>query len=119
MAGLLVVAPAFGGLAGFAAAADKPPAEAAGMPNAATTMTRAAAQAGILSCAARIDQVSRFLGAGNEVSFLFLLPPPPRDQRLVTSAMEIDNKDAPSAYASAEFAASAQGCGASYQTVTY
>jgi len=50
---------------------------------------------------------------------LFLLPPPPRDQRLVTSAMEIDNKSVPSAYASADFAGSAKGCGASYQTVTY
>jgi hypothetical protein len=119
MAGLLVVTQACGGLAGLALAADKAPAEAAGMPNAATTMTRAAAQAGVLSCAARIDQVSKFLGAGNEVSFLLLLPPPPRDQRLVASAMEIDNKDVPSAYASAEFASSAQGCGASYETVTY
>jgi hypothetical protein len=117
--GLLVMVQAVGGLAGPAFAADKAPAEAAGMPNVSTTMTRAAAQAGVLSCAARIDQISKFLGTGNEVSFLFLLPPPPRDQRLVTSAMEIDNKNVPSAYASAEFASSAQGCGASYETVTY
>jgi hypothetical protein len=96
-----------------------PPAEAAEVPNSATAMTQAAAQAGILSCAARIEQVARFLGAGNQVSFLFLLPPPPRDQRLVAEAMEIDNKDLPSAYASAEFAGSTQGCGASYETVTY
>jgi hypothetical protein len=116
---LLVATQTCGGLAGAAFAADRPPAEAAAMPNAATTMTQAAAQAGVLSCAARIDQVSKFLGAGNDVSFLFLLPPPPRDQRLVTSAMEIDNKNVPSAYASADFASSAQGCGVSYQTVTY
>ena len=89
------------------------------MPNAATAMTQAAAQAGVLSCAGRIEQVARFLGAGNQIGFLFLMPPPPRDQRLVTSAMEIGNKDVPSAYASADFAASPLGCGASYETVTY
>jgi len=82
-------------------------------------MTQTAAQAGVLSCAVRIEQVARFLGAGNQISFLFLMPPPPRDQRLVALAMEIANKAVPSAYASAEFAASAQGCGASYETVTY
>lgn len=121
MAGLVVLAQALGGLATPSLAAEKPPAKAvaSNAPAAPTAMTEAAAKAGILSCAGRIDQISKFLSAGNEVSFLFLLPPPPRDQRLVTSAMEIDNKSVPSAFASADFAATAQGCGASYQTVTY
>jgi hypothetical protein len=115
---------AVGGLVGHTFAADKPSvaapaAKALAMPGAPSAMTEAAAKAGVLSCAGRIDQVSKFLGAGNEISFLFMMPPPPRDQRLVTSAMEIDNKSVPSAYASADFAATAQGCGASYQTVTY
>lgn len=122
-AGVLAVL-AFGcpAVSAFAAGdqpAGAPPADSASVPNSATAMTQAAAQAGVLSCAERIDQVARFLGAGNQISFLFLLPPPPRDQRLVAAAMEIGNKVAPSAYASAEFAASAQGCGASYETVTY
>jgi hypothetical protein len=120
----LLAALALGGLVVPAfAAGDQPPtapsAETAGVPNSATAMTQVAAQAGVLSCAGRIEQVARFLGAGNQISFLFLMPPPPRDQRLVALAMEIANKDAPSAYGSAEFAASAQGCGASYETVTY
>jgi hypothetical protein len=120
----LFAALAFGGLAVPAFAAGGQPGgtasdEAAAVPNSTTAMTQAAAQAGVLTCAGRIDQVARFLGAGNQISFLFLMPSPPRDQRLVASAMEIDNKDVPSAYASAEFAPSAQGCGASYETVTY
>jgi hypothetical protein len=120
MVGLVAVVVAVGGLLGHTFAADKPPvaapaAKAPAMPSAPSAMTVAAAKAGVLSCAGRIDQVSKFLSAGNEVSFLFLLPPPPRDQRLVTTAMEIDNKSVPSAYASADFAATAQGCGASYQ----
>jgi len=96
-----------------------PSAETANVPNSATAMTQAAAQAGVLSCAGRIEQIARFLGAGNQIDFLFFLPPPPRDQRLVAAAMEIGNNAVPSAYASAEFAASSQGCGASYETVTY
>ena len=131
IAGLVAVVVVVGGLLGHTFAADKPPVAApaakapatasapAAMPGAPSAMTEAAAKAGMLSCAGRIDQVSKFLSAGNEVSFLFLLPPPPRDQRLVTTAMEIDNRSVPSAYASADFAATAQGCGASYQTVTY
>lgn len=121
-----------GGLLGHTFAADKPPVVApvakapaaastpAAMPSAPSAMTEAAAKAGVLSCAGRIDQISKFLFAGNDsLSYQFLLPPPPRDQRLVTSAMEIDNKNVPAQYASADFAATAQGCGASYQTVTY
>jgi hypothetical protein len=115
---------AFGGLAMPAfAAGDQPggapPAETAAVPNAAAAMTQAAAAAGVLSCAGRIEQVAQFLGAGNQIGFLFLLPPPPRDQRMVAAAMEVANKAVPSAYASADFAASAQACGTSYETVTY
>jgi hypothetical protein len=135
LAGFVTLAQALGGVAAPAMAADKPPVPAAakppvpppapapakppGMPSEPTAMTQAAAQAGVLSCAVRIDQVSKFLATDNAVSFLFLLPPPPRDQRMVTTAMEVDHQNAAPAYAGADFAATAQGCGASYETVTY
>jgi hypothetical protein len=91
----------------------------AAMPAAPSAMTQAAAQAGVLTCSGRVDQISKFLATGNVVSFLFLLPPAPRDQRMASAAMEVDSPDVQAAYASAEFAASSQGCGASYETVTY
>jgi len=123
VAGLLAAAALVGPVVPAFAAGDQPggapSAETANVPNSATAMTQAAAQAGVLTCAGRIEQIAQFLGAGNQVNFLFLLPAAPRDQRLVAAAMEIGNKAVPSAYASAEFAASTQGCGASYETVTY
>jgi hypothetical protein len=136
VASVLVTMVAAGGGVVPVLAADRPPAKsvapaptaaspraaapaAPAMPAAPTAMTQAAGQAGVLTCAARIDQISKFLSTGSAASFLFLLPPAPRDQRLVAAAMEIDSPDVQAAYASAEFAGSQQGCGASYETVTY
>jgi hypothetical protein len=117
VAGLLAALVIAGLAVAAFAAGDQP--GAADVPNSATAITQAAARAGVLSCAGRVEQVARFLGTGNEVGFLFLLPPPPRDQRMVALTMAIGTKDVSGAYASADFAASPQGCGASYETVTY
>ncbi len=102
-------------LAPSLALAQPPPVDTA----ASTPLTRTAAQAGLLSCAARIEQVSRFLGAGNQMAFQLSLPQPPRDLRMAGAAMEITPPAGASSYASAQFAAAGRGCDAIYQTVTY
>jgi hypothetical protein len=91
-------------------------------PRATTPIAVAAAKAGVLGCAGRIDQVSQFIGANSKVGAYFFAPPPPTDQRLVSFSYEVQpqTKDAPLAYASASFAPNqANGCGAMYEAVVY
>lgn len=88
-------------------------------PVATMTLTRNAAAAGLLTCAGRIEQIARFLGEGNTLDARFSLPAPPRDRRLAAASMAIAPPAGPASYASAQFAATADGCDAVYETVTY
>jgi len=88
---------------------------------AANVITQAAVASGVLACAARVDQVAKFLTAGGTANnFLLFLPAVARDQHIVSTSVEVGNKEVPVAYASADFAPGmANGCGAIYESVVY
>lgn len=97
--------------------AGQQPAPASVAPNG---VTQAAVQQGALSCAARINQVSNFLGFGPQAGAMLMMPASHPDQRLIPLAMEMPTGDAGSAYISAAFAPNqANGCGATYDAVVY
>jgi pyruvate/2-oxoglutarate dehydrogenase complex dihydrolipoamide acyltransferase (E2) component len=83
-------------------------------------VTLAAAQQGVLSCSARINQVVTALGVTESAGGTWLLPSEQQDQRLAPLALEVPTTLAGSAYISATFAPNqANGCGASYDAVFY
>lgn len=85
----------------------------------ANAVTQAAVQQGVLNCAARINQVSNFLGFGPQAGAVLLVPPSQPDQRLLPLGMEVPT-DTGTAYVSATFAPNqANGCGAAYDAVVY
>jgi hypothetical protein len=103
----------------LAADATGKPAGAPQTSNGANAVTQAAVQQGVLNCAARINQVSNFLGFGPQAGALLLVPPSQPDQRLLPLAMEVPTESG-SAYVSATFAPNqANGCGAVYDAVVY
>lgn len=124
--GALFLALQFGWLALLHAAepgVKSPPLPAAPAPAAnpsVNSVTQAAVQGGVLTCAGRINQVASFLTAGSQSSaYLFTSAREP-DQRIFSTSLEISGPGAPVAYASASFAPNqANGCGALYETVTY
>jgi len=84
-----------------------------------TPVTRAAVDAGVLACAGRINQVSRFLVAGAPHGALLFVPPARPDRQLVSTSLEIGG-DGPLVYASGSFApGQANGCGGVYETVAW
>jgi hypothetical protein len=102
--------------------AAKPPAQ--GQPQPAPqkihAITQAALKSGVNACAGRIEQVASFLTADSQSSAVLFLPPSLPDQRLVSTSIEVENKNGPLAYASASFAPGlANGCGGMYETVVY
>ena len=117
---LALAAYAFAVIAAEPAAAPSPAANPA--PPAAGVIAQAAAKAGVLACAGRIDQVSQFIGANARVGAYFFAPPAQPDQRLVSFSYEVQSQspNAPLAYASASFAPNqANGCGAIYEAIVY
>ena len=101
-----------------------PPSEPASSPESIPSkvgaITQAAVRAGVLSCAGRVEQVSSFLTANSRNGAVLFVPPGQPDQRLFSTSIEIENKDAPLAYASVTFAPGmANGCGSVYDTVVY
>ena len=83
-------------------------------------MTRAAVQRGILQCAARVEQVSKFTGFGPQASGVLLAPANPADQRLFAMQMEVPAGAASNSLIDMDFAPNqANGCGAAYQAVSY
>lgn len=87
--------------------------------SASNAVTQAAVRQGVLSCAARINQLSNFLGYTPQAGALLMAPPAQADERLVPLAMELST-DNGSAYVAATFAPNqANGCGASYDAVAY
>lgn len=96
------------------AAALRPTAEPA-----VNAVTQAAVQKGVLTCAARINQVSGYLGFNAQAGALLMAPPAQADQRLVPLVLETPTPQG-SAYVSAAFAPNqANGCGATYDAVVW
>lgn len=82
-------------------------------------ITQAAFQKGVLTCAARINQVTNSLGFSPLAGAVLLTPQGQLDQRLVPVVMEIP-VDQGVAYVSATFAPNqANGCGATYDGVIF
>lgn len=103
-------APAAGVSGGDAAAASDGP----------NSMTRAAVQRGILQCAARVEQVSKFAGFGPQAGGVLMAPANPADQRLFAMQMELPAGAAVNSLIDMNFAANqANGCGAAYAAVSY
>lgn len=114
--------------AGAACAQQPKPDASLGVPSSTTlapesgpnAMTRAVVQRGILSCAARVEQVTRFLGFGPQIGAHLMPPPAPVDQRVFSLQMEVPAGAAGNSFVDMSFAPQqANGCGATYQTVTY
>jgi hypothetical protein len=83
-------------------------------------MTRAVVQRGMLSCAARVEQVTRFLGFGPQAGGYLIPPPAPTDQRLFSLQLEVSAGATANSFVDMSFAPQqANGCGATYQSVTY
>ncbi len=83
-------------------------------------MSRAVFQRGMLSCASRVEQVTRFLGFGPQAGGHLMPPPAPVDQRLFSMQLELPAGGAGNSFVDMSFAPQqANGCGATYQTVTY
>ena len=83
-------------------------------------VAQAAINAGAVSCASRINQVSRFISDGSKVGAFFFAPPAPPDQRLLSYSFEIQPPKGQAIYASTSFAPNqANGCGATYEAITY
>ncbi len=100
-----------------ASAAEAGPSSADASPNA---MTRTAVQRGILQCAARVEQVTRFTGFGPQAGGLMLAPSNPPDQRLFSMLLEVPAGAAVNSLVSMNFAPNqANGCGATYESVSY
>lgn len=85
----------------------------------ANAITQTAVQQGVLNCAARINQVTTFLGYTPQAGALLMTPPAQPDQRLLPLAMELP-AEVGTAYVVASFAPNqANGCGATYDAVSY
>ena len=99
-----------------AAVAKKPPVADPGPLNG---VAQAVQKAGVSDCLARINQVSTFLTNGAQQSgvSLFLSPQAPNDH-ISSLAFEIKSPQVLS-YASADFAPTVTGCGASYEAITH
>ena len=83
-------------------------------------MTRAAVQRGVLNCAARVQQLTQFLGFGPDAGGLIMAPASPVDQRLFSMQMEAPAGATGNSYVDMTFAPNqANGCGATYQSVSY
>lgn len=114
---LLAVVICFGTSLPVAAENDKPEVPAAVV----NGITQAVVNAGVLTCASRVNQVANFLTTGTQGAGAFLfIPPVNPDQKIVSISMEIPISPGSSAYASASFApGQANNCGALYETVVY
>jgi hypothetical protein len=84
------------------------------------SLTQATVQLGALSCASRVEQVTRYVGYSNGMGASVMVPAPPVDQRMFAIQMEIAAGAASNSLVDMNFAAQqANGCGASYQAVSY
>lgn len=83
------------------------------------SVAQAAQKAGVSNCLAKINQVSTFLtnGAQQSGASLWLAPQTP-DEHIGSLSLEVKAPQVLS-YASADFAPTASGCGASYEAITH
>lgn len=96
-----------------------PAAAAAAAEPAVNAVTQAAVRQGVLTCAARINQVSRFVGFSAQAGAVLMSPPAQPDERLVPIVLETPTPQG-GAYVSATFAPNqANGCGATYDAVAW
>jgi len=99
--------------------ATVPPQQQAMVQSTTNSVTQAAVQKGALSCAARINQVTNFLGFSSKAGAVMMVPPGKPDSLLIPISMEIPIENGV-AYVSASFAPNqANGCGATYDSVVY
>jgi hypothetical protein len=97
-----------------------PEANPAGEGDGANPVTRAAVQRGILQCASRVEQLTRFLGFGPQAGAVLMAPAGPADRRLFSVLMELPAGASGNSLVDLDFApGQANGCGASYQAISY
>ena len=82
-------------------------------------ITKAAVDAGLLAPASRLNQIANFLTAGTQSGAILFLRPGQTDLDMLSSSFEAVRQDQSSLYASASFAAGANGYDAVYDTVEY
>jgi hypothetical protein len=86
----------------------------------ANALTQASVQAGALSCASRVEQVTRFLGFGPGVGASLMAPAAPADQRMFAIQMEVAAGASSNSLVDMSFAPQqANGCGATYEAISY
>jgi hypothetical protein len=84
------------------------------------SLTNAAVQVGALSCASRVEQVTRFLGFGPGVGASLMAPAAPADQRMFAIQMEVPAGANSNSLVNMSFAPQqANGCGATYEAISY
>jgi len=126
--------PALAGATGgsnAALAAPKPAPAARARPGAApvasggatgvNAVTLALVQAGVLSCATRVNQLVNFLAPGKSRQGAIIFPPTAQpDRRLASFSMAVRAGNGQLAYVTGSIAPNqANGCGAEYETVSY
>lgn len=83
-------------------------------------MTLAAVRQGVLSCAARVQQLTSFIGFGPQAGAHLMAAPVQPDQRLFAMQIELPAGAAGNSFVDMDFAPNqANGCGASYQAISY
>ena len=88
--------------------------------NKTTQITKAAAQAGVLSSAKQIDRVITHLAGNSQYSACLFLPSQRPDESIFSTSLEIPVENAPSIYASVSFAPFPEETSqAVYDTVQY
>lgn len=98
-----------------------PVAPQAASPAAVTSeITQAAVRGGVLTCANRIDQISKYLTGDTQNGAFLFLPKRQPDQGIFSASLEVPVQNAGPVYVSVGFASNALGgCGAAYDTVEY
>ncbi len=92
----------------------------AGDSDGANAVTRAAVQRGILQCASRVEQLTRFLGFGPQAGAVLMAPANPADRRLFSVQLEVPAGATGNTLIDMDFApGQANGCGAAYQAISY
>lgn len=82
-------------------------------------LAQAAANAGVLDCVGRVQQVTDFIAGRTKTGAFLFLPPTEPNAQLLSASMETQMQNA-STYASASFAPNGHGgCDAVYETVAF
>lgn len=113
-----VATPAAAAPAPAAPPADQPAAPQATTSPAINALTRAAVDAGALSCARRINDLTNYLAQGAAHGGRVFADPAAPDQRPLSLSMELAGSGQ-SAYVGATFSPRAGGCDATYEAVVW